>query len=202
MGGILKDSHRFTIVTFMEAVLYSISIICIVYFSFKNVKLKILEPAMVIVLVTFIKITMKKLKVNNVVIGLIYIFIFISMILGNEFNYYSIIPKLDKIEHLLSGIILFYVGNSIFNYLEKKQDVNFESKITLIMFSFFFAGAAAGFWEIFEFSADTLLGFTSQNGSLFDTMTDIIYGTLGALLSGLYSYFKTSSKEIKQTLSN
>ncbi|MGE5627534.1 MAG: hypothetical protein ACM3X7_05370 [Solirubrobacterales bacterium] len=198
MRFISKRSHNFDLVIFMEAVLYLISIICIIYFSSKGVKLKVLEPVMIIALVSFIKITMKKLQVNKVIIGLIYIFIFISMIFANEFDFYSKVPKLDKIEHLLSGVILFYIGDSIFNYIVMKQDTTFENKIAVIMFSFFFAGAAAGFWEIFEFSSDTLLGFNSQNGSLFDTMTDIIYGTLGAMLSGFYSYFKLKNK-IKQT---
>ena len=40
-----------------------------------------------------------------------------------------------------------------------------------------FSIAAAGVWEIWEFSTDMLFGFHSQNNSLIDTMMDIICGS-------------------------
>ena len=48
------------------------------------------------------------------------------------------------------------------------------------LFSMFFAIAGAGIWEIYEFTADNLLGINMQ-GDNTNTMGDIISGTLGAL---------------------
>ena len=44
----------------------------------------------------------------------------------------------------------------------------------------FFSIAGAGIWEIYEFTADNLLGINMQ-GDNTNTMGDIISGTLGAL---------------------
>jgi hypothetical protein len=48
----------------------------------------------------------------------------------------------------------------------------------------------AGCWEIFEFTTDRLFGLYSQNGSLVDTMVDIICGTVGAGGTALYLALK------------
>lgn len=46
------------------------------------------------------------------------------------------------------------------------------------------ATAAAGLWEIFEFTMDVLMG-TREQDDLFDTMVDMIDGTAGGVVAGL-----------------
>jgi hypothetical protein len=43
-------------------------------------------------------------------------------------------------------------------------------------------------WEIVEFSSDRLFGTFTQRNDLFDTMTDLIYGTTSALLVAILLY--------------
>jgi hypothetical protein len=49
------------------------------------------------------------------------------------------------------------------------------------LFSFAFAMAIGGLWEIFEFSMDNFLGLNMQKTGLVDTMWDLIVDALGAL---------------------
>ena len=58
------------------------------------------------------------------------------------------------------------------------------------------AFSAAGLWEIWEFAGDKLLGTTSQNASLDDTMYDIILGSVSAIIKVfvLDSIFKNIKK--------
>lgn len=104
------------------------------------------------------------------------VFIILSLFFGRVLNIYAIIPFWDKILHFLSGFILFSAGEEVFRSLgaaEKKH---------LIFFSFLFASSAAGIWEIYEFSLDNLFGFNSQNASLPDSMLDMIFGNLSAII--------------------
>lgn len=49
------------------------------------------------------------------------------------------------------------------------------------------ATAAAGLWEIFEFTMDVLMG-TREQDNLADTMIDMIDGTFGGALAGLVAW--------------
>ncbi|WP_454193282.1 hypothetical protein [Paenibacillus sp. Marseille-Q7038] len=113
------------------------------------------------------------------------IFITITMMLANLFGMYGVIPYLDKIEHLLSGVILFFVGQFILNKMIKRKGIDSLPSNIMIWFSLFFAVAMAGMWEVYEFSVDHLFSLNSQNGSLKDTMLDIICGTIGATVTSL-----------------
>lgn len=114
---------------------------------------------------------------------LILIFIVLAMILGKMLNFYGFIPEWDFYLHLVSGGILALLG-----YLFYYHMVNFTVPATAkkslpCWFVFLFCAAAAGVWEIFEFSGDMLFGLQSQEGSLIDTMTDMIAGNIGCLIA-------------------
>ena len=70
-------------------------------------------------------------------------------------------------------------GLLIIHALAKRQKTPAEPLLCRL-FSLFFSAACAGFWEIYEFTADSLLGINMQ-GDNTNTMGDIIAGTLGAL---------------------
>jgi uncharacterized membrane protein YjdF len=87
-------------------------------------------------------------------------------------------------EHLLSGVILCFVGLLVLRKMIGNQDmIRFPSLIG-IWFALFFSVVIASCWEIYEFTIDLLFGLLSQNGSLTDTMMDIICGTAGAARKG------------------
>jgi hypothetical protein len=52
--------------------------------------------------------------------------------------------------------------------------------VLLCMFSFAFALATATLWEIFEFTMDSMFGFTMQKSGLNDTIADLSAGGAGA----------------------
>lgn len=174
-----------------ELAMYVLAGICLVYFSFFKNWPKVFEPVLIVAVLLGIKYLLKRTKITlfPILKFFILLFIFVAMFLGNEFGYYSKIPFLDKFEHLVSGVILFYVGLTLYEYLNRDiQSVRVHPKL-VIWFGIFFSVAMAGAWEIWEYTGDNLLGFRSQNGSLNDTMKDIICGTIGAAVTGIYYNF-------------
>ena len=104
------------------------------------------------------------------------IFLLLSLFAGKSLNLYLIIPQWDKLLHFISGFILVFIGRDIYI----KLNGSYANYKLLRIFAFFFAVAAAGMWEIYEFSVDSLFNMYTQNGSLTDTMLDIILGSVSA----------------------
>ncbi len=188
----MKNKKDYGFNDYFEMALYFLALTCFIYFLFKGNKTKTLQPVLTILVLYSIRILLRKFNLLPLS-GLrfsILTFIFVTMFLANEFNFYSYIPHLDKIEHLLSGILLTFIGMSLFKYLSGKEQYLKVSAPTIVLFSFFFSTAMAGLWEVFEFSTDIIFSLNSQNGSLTDTMTDIICGSVGALFTSIYLYYK------------
>lgn len=125
------------------------------------------------------------LKKSRISFYLIFTFVFAAMYLGSVLDFYVIIPGYDKILHLISGIIIAYIGYIFYLTLVKTDDKEAINPMMGVIFSIIFSIAAAGTWEIWEFSTDQLFGFTSQNNSLIDTMMDIICGTVMGILANI-----------------
>lgn len=187
---VTKRKYNFN--DYFELFLYALASICFIYFLFKGDMQKTLQPLLIISVLTIIKVLIKitKIPISTGLRFSILAFIFVAMFFANEFRGYSIIPYLDKIEHLSSGVILFFLGSLIFELINENETNKLNLK-TIILFGLFFAIAMAGVWEIYEFTTDKLFSLRSQNNSLNDTMGDIICGTIGALLSSIYTYKKT-----------
>lgn len=107
------------------------------------------------------------------------LFDFFAAALGSIINLYSSIDIYDRLVHYFSGIVLCEAGIIIVGYLFNKAKIN-NHRALKVTFAFFFSSSCAGFWEIYEFSADNLLG-TYLQGSNLNTMGDILSGVLGAL---------------------
>ena len=124
-----------------------------------------------------------KLTIPYFMYCLILLFIVMAMICGKMLDFYNKIPSWDFYLHLVSGVFLAFIGYLFYYHLvrfERPQTVKFGLPC---WFVFLFSSAAAGIWEIFEFSGDMLLGLQSQGGSLVDTMSDIIAGNIGCLVA-------------------
>lgn len=181
---------------FFELGMYILGVICFVYFLNEKIYIKVFEAALIIATLIFIRLLFKfiKLELFPLLRFSILFFIFIAMFMANEFGYYGKIPHLDKIEHLFSGVILSFLGVSVFRKIIKQEmDFPLHSSIE-VWFSLYFSIAMAGCWEIFEFSTDSFFGFSSQNGSINDTMLDMICGMVGAILTSLFLRFKKAKK--------
>lgn len=111
------------------------------------------------------------------------VFILLSVFLGRGLHIYRLIPFWDKALHFLSGFIAVAVSKHLYYVLGG----DIKNKVLLNFFAIAFAIAVAGVWEIYEFTIDSLFNLKSQNGSLDDTMWDIILGTVSGLTSVILS---------------
>ena len=107
-------------------------------------------------------------------------FTFFAQFFGACLRFYDLIPIYDLILHGASGVLLVLLGHYLLTgFFLRGETVSL--RVTLLC-CFLFSLAAAGVWEIFEFSGDVLLGLKSQGDSLIDTMTDMIAGSCGAIV--------------------
>ncbi|WP_373232714.1 hypothetical protein [Cohnella sp.] len=176
----------------IEISLYVICCFCIVYYTIRGVYAKSIQALLIIMVLLLIRVVVKWTKSEwfPALRFSVLFFITVAMLFANLFGFYGVIPYLDKMEHVLSGVILCFVGLLVLRKMIQNQEVSqFSSRIG-VWFALFFSIAMAGCWEIFEFTTDRLFGLLSQNGSLSDTMVDIICGTVGAAGTALYLAYK------------
>ncbi len=107
------------------------------------------------------------------------VFHFLATSLGSVINLYHYLDFYDRAVHYCSGILLGAGGLLIFCWLFQRCQQPAHRKLMLIC-AFFFSSACAGFWEIYEFTADQILDGNMQGDNL-NTMGDIVSGVLGAL---------------------
>ncbi|MBD8499316.1 hypothetical protein [Paenibacillus arenosi] len=187
----MKQKKKLTFNDFFELSLYLICTVTFVYYLVIGNGGKVFQSGLIIVVLLLLRglITWTKSDLPFALRFSILFFIALAMLVANLFNMYGVIPHLDKIEHLLSGVILCFVGLFILGKKVRHHKSQIAPSIA-IWFAFFFSVAMAGVWEIYEFTVDGLLGFKSQNGSLYDTMLDIICGTVGAIATAFYLVYK------------
>lgn len=158
----------------------------------KSFRIGLILVTIVAARIVFTKTFLKKSKAAYVVA---LVFIFISMYLANVLDFYGI-AFYDKFLHVISGVLLAFYGLILYIYLCDNKENKTMRSIAMVIFSFLFAVAAAGIWEIWEFTTDSLFNLTAQNG-LEDTMLDIICGTIGGAFSCWLMYLHTKGKNIK-----
>lgn len=182
-----------------ELAMYILAGGCFVYFLVKGNGAKMFQAVLIVAVLLLIRLVVKWTKTTmfTSLRFCVLLFIFVTMFIANEFGYYGVIPYLDKMEHLFSGVILCFIGLLI--YIKSAghlQGTEPPSSQVAVWFCLFFSVAMAGVWEIYEFATDHLFGLNSQNGSLVDTMTDIICGTAGAILTTCYLALKARRKSL------
>lgn len=140
-------------------------------------------------------------KVNDLIELIFLLFILFAQLLGSILHFYGIIYWYDSFMHYISGILTSFLAVLLlvlFNKYEEKDrvfNIIFIISITLMV---------AGLWEIFEFTADNLLGGDAQKvvaTGVTDTMKDIICALLGSILFSfcyVYEYTKKKSLVIKE----
>ncbi|MFK7697590.1 hypothetical protein [Paenibacillus sp. HJGM_3] len=173
----------------LEAGMLLLAAGCLIYFLVVGSWPKVLECILIITVLVGIRLLLKLKKTSlfPVLRTSILLFICLTMFVANIFGMYGVIPHLDDIEHVASGVILGFVGLLVFRQISKNTNLEtFRSSMIPVWFCWFFAVAMAGCWEMYEFTTDQLLGFHSQGGGLVDTMGDIINGSLGGTVTIMY----------------
>ncbi|MBE6062438.1 MAG: DUF2238 domain-containing protein [Clostridium butyricum] len=161
----------------------------------------ILNAVTVIVFWAFFRFTFLKKSKASYIATLI--FIIMSMYFGNVLDFYSIVPYYDKILHTASGIIIGLMSIVIYVHFTNEYFQKINSNF-MILFCILLTLALAGGWEIWEYGTDKIFGLMSQKNSLDDSMTDIICGTVGGILSliPIYRFSKGHKNKFLQFIIN
>ena len=128
---------------------------------------------------------------------MVLLFIYGVLFLGDVRGFYAEYWWWDVILNFGASIALGFIGLTIL-YVLYKEEVIDASPLVVVILAFCFAFAIGGLWEIFEYILDNLFGFALQQGSLQDTMEDLIVNAIGALLVSVagYVYMRTGEKNI------
>lgn len=120
---------------------------------------------------------------------------FLTLRFGVMNGTYEQIPIWDDFMHAYSGLVSGIFGIVLVEKIVAIWAPNLPYVMRIVFVVMFGASLALG-WEIAEFMSDQLFGLDSQHHDLYDTMTDMIYGTLGALViaAGYYGGKISSAK--------
>ena len=170
--------------------------------------------AVVALVITYIPSVLHQRKIVVFTIRLqefVAIFTVMAMFFGEILDFYERFVWWDTMLHLFSGIMLSFVGLSLFSSLSKINSNSVQYKpVVSIVFAVLFAIACGALWEIIEFAGDSLLGMNMQrwqsvtieesisnlsNPGLINTMKDIICDVVGSLCSVPFMFpFKKVNK--------
>jgi uncharacterized membrane protein YjdF len=110
-----------------------------------------------------------------------FVFISIGPFAGSSLGVYGDVFDWDKVVHFDSGIMLAWLAMWVLRESELRGWAPMRPWMSLVFIQLVPMAFAAA-WEICEFTADHTIGTHAQANN-FDTMTDIIAGTLGGLVS-------------------
>ena len=191
----MKKLNVNKIVTILYILILAVTAI---FFVFNNPKkLQIILLCFGTLILSYVVLLKTRIKMPSLIYISTVIFIFMSQYLGNAMELYFKIKHWDKILHFTSGLILGMLGYVVFLNLVPKEAREKMNAWCSVIFSFLFGSACAGIWEIYEFTVDHLLGLLCQNNSLVDTMSDIIAGTITALIIAIMLWVHQNKKKIK-----
>lgn len=107
-------------------------------------------------------------------------FLFLSMFSGEVLDMYSIFYPWDDIMHFISGLFVGMAAVLWLTSVTDRAELAVSSWLTALCV-FCLGATMAVVWEVVEFSSDQLFGTFTQRNDLFDTMTDLMLGTVSAL---------------------
>ena len=117
------------------------------------------------------------------------IFVFAALFLGDVSAWYWKYWWWDLILHAISGVVLGLIGLFLTFTLNRASKIHvILSPAFLALFTFAFAMAAGAFWEIWEFTLDRTIGTDAQRNSLDDTMWDLVFNFIGALVIAVIGF--------------
>lgn len=136
------------------------------------------------------------------------LFIYAATFLGEVRSFYYRVPHFDTLLHTLSGGMIATLGFSLIAFLNNSDKIPVTlSPLFVACFTFCFALALGGIWEIYEFLADGIMNtnmqkFALENGTMLigreaviDTMKDLIVDAIGALVISVIGYISLKYKK-------
>lgn len=178
--GKMNNNKIVNIITWILYLLYTGSIILFV--KEKNM-FNILICIVCIILTLGLQIIKKKTNrfIDDQLYIVMVVFIMIASLLGSCYGFYSI-NHFDDFLHVWSGFIACSFAYLVLRLFNSDEQIGGMNKFFILIYLLMFSVAVAGFWEIGEFTMDSLLGTKTQVGGLKDTMIDMIDGLIGAVI--------------------
>lgn len=148
-----------------------------------------------------------KVSIPQTLSAVFYLFVFCATTLGEAFHFYYRVSHWDDILHLSSGVMVGLTVSILITYYMKQKKISASTPLLIVVGTFCCAVAVGVVWEIYEFTADCLLGFNMQkfmlqdgtalNGqiALLDTMKDLIVDCCGAGIAAIISYSAVKRKK-------
>lgn len=118
--------------------------------------------------------------VSRTIPWIVVIFTVIAIGLGEILNFYERIEWFDAVLHFTSAIFLGGLSYLILLVYRNARRIRISTRFMFILATSI-AVSLAVYWEIFEFTVDTLLDKNMQP-SLGDTMHDLMLGSVGSLI--------------------
>ena len=154
----------------------------------------------------------KKIHIPDILESMIIIFIYAGIFLSARFDLYDDVFWWDVVLHAASGAILGFIGFLAIYKLNSRHSMNI-SPLFVAVFAFTFAVTMDVIFEIYEFLMDVIFGTDMQSWNLpettieigrafqgiglRDTMSDLIFDTIGALLISVICYFLYKNEKKK-----
>jgi hypothetical protein len=146
----------------------------------------------------------QKINIPDILEIIIVLFIYAGIFLSSLFNLYYTYFWWDDLLHLISGVIIGFMGFIFIDKINHKYSMDIRPVLVAI-FSFMFAVTLGVLWEILEFSLDSLTGSAHQKwdlpdteilmgkpfqgSGLRDTMSDLIIDSIGAFITSVITYY-------------
>ncbi|WP_424685601.1 hypothetical protein [Enterococcus sp.] len=137
-----------------------------------------------------------------------FVFLFCAIYLGEVQNFYYRVPFWDTILHGFSAVMLGALGFFLVDFMNRSRTLHLQLKPFFVsFFAFCFATTCGVVWEIYEYTADQLLGTNMQkfmtadgvvlsgHAALGDTMKDIIVDMVCALIIVMVGYWNLKRME-------
>ncbi len=137
-----------------------------------------------------------------------FILLYAGVFLGEVQNYFHVFAHWDVLLHSFSGGLLAILGFKLICLLNDWDKLDMHlSPFFIALFGFCFAVTIGVIWEIYEFSADSLLGMNMQKymtetgekligqAALQDTMEDFIVNVVSAFIVSVAGYFSVKNKQ-------
>lgn len=184
----------------LNKIIIFITILTSISYSLKSIMEFNLYNALIrlsIILIIFIPNILEKIfkiKISEASKMIYVIFIFLAHFLGSIINFYNTVSGYDTFAHILSGILVFFLGLEFLINIKKYDKNNIYFNVLFIISLSFMI---AGIWEIFEFTCDKLFSKDAQHvltTGVNDTMKDMIVAVLGTSSMAIIYLFEQTNK--------
>lgn len=142
-----------------------------------------------------------QLQIPSVMMMFYVVFLYCAVYLGEVKSFYYLVPHWDTILHTFSGFMLGCLSFSVITLANRSEKVPVSLTPAFVaVFAFCFSMMLGAVWEIYEFTADGLLGLNMQkfvtaegvtlvgHEALADTMKDLIVDAIGALVTSVVGF--------------